>query len=113
MGVAMIEVFDSPTGWVARQVRGYVESGGKKGHVYHGMPTLLLTTRGRRSGKLRRTPLICGRDGDCYLLVASNGGAPEHPLWYRNLLEHPEVEVQVGPDTFPARAATANEKPEL
>lgn len=109
------DVFDSPTGWVAKHVRGYVETDGKKGHLFHGMPTLLLTTRGRRTGKQRRTALIYGRDGDRYVLVASNGGAPKHPAWYLNLLEQPNVEVQVGPDKFSARAraATAEEKPRL
>jgi len=109
------EILDSPTGWVATHIRRYVETDGKQGHLYHGLPTLLLTTRGRRSGKLRRTALIYGQDGDRYLLVASNGGAPNHPAWYLNLVEHSEVDVQVGPDKFTARArtATAEEKPAL
>jgi deazaflavin-dependent oxidoreductase (nitroreductase family) len=109
------EVFDSPTGWVARHVCSYVETEGKKGHLYHGMPTLLLTTRGRRSGKLRRTALIYGREGDRYVLVASNAGVTHHPAWYLNLIEHPDVELQVGPDRFAARAraATAEEKPRM
>lgn len=110
------EVLDSPTGWVAKHIRTYVESDGEKGHQwYKGVPTLLLTTRGRRSGKLRRTALIYGRDGDRYLVVASLGGAPQHPLWYLNLLDDPEVAVQVGPDKFKARARTATpaEKPAL
>jgi deazaflavin-dependent oxidoreductase (nitroreductase family) len=109
------EVTDSPTGWVADHIRSYVESGGSEGHTWNGVPTLLLTTRGRRSGKLRRTALIYGRDGDNYLVVASVGGAPRHPQWYLNLVENPEVEVQVGADRFTARAraATAEEKPEL
>jgi deazaflavin-dependent oxidoreductase (nitroreductase family) len=107
------EVFDSPSGWVARHVRSYVETEGKKGHLYHGMPPLLLTTRGRRSGKLRRTALIYGHDGDRYVLVASNAGATNHPAWYLNLIEHPDVELQVGSDRFAARAATAEEKPRL
>jgi deazaflavin-dependent oxidoreductase (nitroreductase family) len=108
-------ILDNPTGWVARHIRSYVETGGKKGHRWNGLPTLLLTTRGRKSGKLRRTALIYGQDGDRYLLVASNGGAPNHPAWYLNLVEHPQVEVQVGPDTFAARArtATARQKPKL
>lgn len=101
------KVFDSPTGWVKSHIRAYVESDGKKGHRWHGLPALLLTTRGRKSGKLRRTALIYGRDEPNYLLVASNGGAPTHPLWYLNLAENPEVELQVGPDTFAARARTA------
>ena len=101
------EVFDSPTGWVKSHIRDYVESDGKKGHRWRGLPTLLLTTRGRKSGKLRRTALIYGRDGKNYLLVASNGGASTHPSWYLNLVENPEVELQVGADRFTARASTA------
>ena len=110
------EVTDSPTGWVAKHVDRYVETDGREGHEWRGVPTLLLTTRGRKSGKLRRTALIYGKDGEeRYLLVASKGGAPEHPSWYLNLTEHPEVEVQVGADKFAARARTAaaQEKPRL
>jgi len=109
------EVFDSPAGWVARHIRRYVESDGMRGHKWGGKDALLLTTRGRRSGKLRRTALIYGTDGDRYLLVASNGGAAKHPSWYLNLVEHPEVQLQVGADKFAARArtATTEEKPRL
>ncbi|MEU6079344.1 nitroreductase family deazaflavin-dependent oxidoreductase [Streptomyces sp. NPDC047108] len=109
------EVLDSPTAWVARHIRTYVESGGTKGHTFHGMPTLLLTTRGRKSGKLRRTALIYGRDAERFLLVASNGGASHDPAWYLNLQEHPEVTVQAGAETFTGRARTASaaEKPDL
>lgn len=108
-------VLDPAEGWVAKHVRRYVESGGRDGHLFRGMPTLLLTTRGHRSGTLRRTALIYGRDGDRYLVVASNGGAADHPYWYRNLVADPEVAVQVLADVFPARArtATAEEKPRL
>nr|BFE79864.1 hypothetical protein GCM10020093_024650 [Planobispora longispora] len=70
------EISDSPTGWVAKHVRDYLASDGDKGHLYHGIPTLLLTTRGRKSGKLRRTALIYGTDGGRHLLVASNGAPP-------------------------------------
>jgi deazaflavin-dependent oxidoreductase (nitroreductase family) len=101
------EVFDSPIGWVKSHIRDYVESDGKKGHRWRGLPTLLLTTRGRKSGKLRRTALIYGRDGKNYLLVASNGGAFTHPSWYLNLVENPEVELQVGADRFTGHASTA------
>jgi len=103
------EIFDSPRGWVGRHIRRYVVSDGKTGHRWSGVHTLLLTTRGRRSGKLRRTALIYGRDGDRYLVVASSGGAKNHPAWYLNLTENPEVEVQVGPDRFEARAHTASD----
>jgi deazaflavin-dependent oxidoreductase (nitroreductase family) len=109
------EVLDSPTRWVARHVRRYVETDGRSGHRWNGRNTLLLTTRGRRSGRLRRTALIYGRDGDRYVVVASNGGARNHPYWYLNLTAHPEVQVQVQAERFAARARTAGagERPRL
>ncbi len=109
------EVLDSPTGWVAEHIRSYVDSDGRNGHLYQGWPTLLLTTRGRKSGRLRRTALIYGQDGDRHLLIASNGGSPQHPAWYLNLTAHPDVTVQVRGDTFEARArpATPEEKRRL
>jgi len=112
---AQEEVFDSPVGWVAQHIRGYVESDGEKGHRWRGVNTLLLTTSGRKSGQHRRTALIYGRDGDRYIVVASKGGAAEHPEWYLNLVVNPEVELQVGAEKFKAWAltATAEEKPAL
>ena len=101
------EVFDSPTGWVGDHIRMYVESNGDQGHHWRGMSTLLLTTRGRKSGKLRRTALIYGQADGNYLLVASNGGADDHPLWYLNLSENPEVEIQVGAKKIAGRARSA------
>lgn len=101
------EVRDNPTDWVAAHIRRYLASDGADGHDYQGFPTLLLTTRGRRSGLWRRTALIYGRDGDRYVVVASNGGAPRHPHWYVNLLAHPEVRVQVRGERFTARARPA------
>jgi deazaflavin-dependent oxidoreductase (nitroreductase family) len=101
------EIVDSPVGWVNRHVRRYVESGGAKGHRWQGTDTLLLITRGRRTGKLRRTALIYGRDGDRYVVVGSNGGSAEHPQWFRNLLAEPRVSVQVKDETFNARAVPA------
>jgi deazaflavin-dependent oxidoreductase (nitroreductase family) len=97
-------------------VKRYVETDGEVGHDWRdGVPTLILTTTGRRSGEPRATPLIYARHGDDYLVVASHGGAPKPPAWYRNLSEDPDVQVQVKADRFPARArtATADEKPEL
>ncbi len=89
-------------------VRVYRETGGETGHIWkEGSTTLLLTTTGRRSGEPRTTPLIYARDGDRYVIVASQGGAPEHPGWYRNLVKTPEVELQVGAEVFAARARTA------
>jgi len=112
---AEAEVVDSPVGWVAEHIRAYVESNGQKGHLFHGMPTLLLTTRGRRTGIRRRTALIYGEAGESYLIVASNGGSPIHPAWYLNLTEDPAVDVQIGAETFSAWARTAesDEKPML
>ncbi len=100
-------IVDSPRDWVAEHIKRYVATNGEDGHLWRDVPTLLLTTRGRRSGKLRRTALIYGQDGDRYLIVASKGGAPQHPLWYENLSAEPTVEVQVKADKFRARARTA------
>ena len=108
-------VYDSPTRWVHKHIQDYVRSDGRKGHRWSGVHTLLLTTRGRRTGKLRRTALIYGRDRDRYLIVASQGGAKKHPNWYLNLVANPEVTVQVQADVFAARAttATSRQKPRL
>lgn len=96
-------------------VKRYRETDGAEGHDWQGTTALILTTTGRKSGEERSTPLIYGRHGDDYLIVASKGGADEPPAWYLNLSEHPEVDVQVLADRFTARArtATAEEKPEL
>jgi deazaflavin-dependent oxidoreductase (nitroreductase family) len=97
-----------PPGWQQEHARRYVATGGQDGHIWEGVPTLLLTTTGRRSGQARTTPLIYGRDGERYLIVASRGGAPTHPAWYENLSAQPEVQVQVMADRFKARARTAS-----
>ena len=109
------KIYDNQTGFAKDHIREYVESNGKQGYLWHGVPTLLLTTRGRKSGLLRRTALIFGRDGKDYMVVASKGGAPKHPAWYLNLVANPEVEIQVGADKLKARARTATqeEKPRL
>jgi deazaflavin-dependent oxidoreductase (nitroreductase family) len=100
-------VLDSPTDFVAEHVRRYLASDGADGYDWRGAPTLLLTTRGRRTGALRRTALIFGRDGDDFLIVASKGGAPENPLWYENLLAEPRVRVQLKDEQFEATARPA------
>ncbi|GAA3007112.1 nitroreductase family deazaflavin-dependent oxidoreductase [Streptosporangium longisporum] len=106
------EIVDSPNEWVAQHIRRFVETGGQ---ARPGMNDLLLTTRGRKSGKLRRTALIYARDGDRYVLVASNAGADRHPAWYLNLVADPAATVQIGTETFTvtARTATPEEKPRL
>jgi F420H(2)-dependent quinone reductase len=91
----------------AEHVKKYVETNGEVGYLWNGAPILILTTTGRKSGEERSTPLIFGRDGDDYVLVASQGGRPQHPHWYRNLVEQPEVQLQVKDDRFRARARTA------
>jgi deazaflavin-dependent oxidoreductase (nitroreductase family) len=89
-------------------VRRYRETGGEVGHDWRrGSKILLLTTKGRKTGEPRTTPLIYENDGDAYVIVASKGGTPEHPGWYLNLDKDPGVELQVRDEVFPARARTA------
>jgi proline iminopeptidase len=88
-------------------VRRYEETDGAVGHIWNGATCLVLTTAGRRTGEPRKFPLIYGRDGDRLVIVASKGGSPEHPGWYRNLLAHPDAQVQVLGDRFPVTARTA------
>jgi len=96
-------------------VRRYQQTDGAEGHEWQGTTVLILTTIGRRSGESRSTPLIYGTRGDDHVVVASKGGAEEHPSWYLNLVEQPEVTVQVRGDRFKAKARTAtlDEKPGL
>jgi proline iminopeptidase len=89
-------------------VRRYRETDGEVGHIWkEGSTILLLTTTGRRTGRETTTPLIYGLDGDTPVIVASKGGAPEHPGWFENLVKSPEVGVQIGGDRFGARARVA------
>jgi deazaflavin-dependent oxidoreductase (nitroreductase family) len=99
----------------AEHIATYRETEGNRGHDWRGTTTLLLTTTGRKSGRPRTAPLIYQPYGDAYLIVASKGGAPDPPEWYLNLVEQPDVEVQVRDDVFAARArtATAEEKPDM
>jgi deazaflavin-dependent oxidoreductase (nitroreductase family) len=101
--------------WVAKQIAEYLATDGAKPVFRYHAPLLLLTTRGRKTGEWRRTCLIYGLDNERILIVASLGGAPNHPVWYLNLTENPRVWVQVGGDTFwaIARDATGDEKPAL
>ncbi|GAA1790930.1 nitroreductase family deazaflavin-dependent oxidoreductase [Luedemannella flava] len=98
---------DPSPGWQLDHLKEYVESDGEHGHIWMGVPCLLLTTKGRRSGIARRTPLIYGEDAGRYLLVASKGGSPDHPAWYLNLDADPRVLVQVKDEVFEADAHTA------
>ena len=94
-------------GWIADHLRRYQATDGADGHLWNGVPCLLLTTIGRKSGASLTLPLIYGRDADRVLIVASRGGAPDHPAWYKNLAAQPRVSVQVAADKFAAMARTA------
>jgi proline iminopeptidase len=102
--------------WMVEHTNRYLASGGTDGHMYKmtqpgrpeiTVPALLLTTTGRKSGEKFIFPLFYGETGQGYFVVASKGGAPAHPGWYRNILANPEVEVQVGTRKVKARARTA------
>jgi deazaflavin-dependent oxidoreductase (nitroreductase family) len=82
-------------------------NGGKVGPPFEGSPMLLLTTTGARSGKQRVNPLVYTRDGERYVIIASKAGAPEHPHWFHNLVANPAVTIEVGTETFEARASVA------
>ncbi|MGW0998578.1 nitroreductase family deazaflavin-dependent oxidoreductase [Streptomyces sp. NPDC002520] len=106
----------SPAEWVRDQVELYESSGGTKGTTLldTGLPVILLTTRGARSGKIRKTPLMRVEHEGRYAVVASQGGAPKHPVWYFNITSDPHVELQDGPvkRDMRAREATGAEKAE-
>ena len=101
--------------WMLDHSNRYISSGGTDGHMYTvtppgyaemSVPSLLLTTTGRKSGEKFIFPLFYGEEGNSVIIVASKGGAPEHPGWYKNLVANPEVDVQVGTKKFKATART-------
>jgi len=102
--------------WIRDHIRRYLASDGADGHLWDSsvaggkglVPTLLLTTMGRKSGTPQLLPLIYGKTPSGYAIVASKGGAPAHPSWYLNLLAQPEVGIQVGAEKQRARARTAS-----
>jgi deazaflavin-dependent oxidoreductase (nitroreductase family) len=106
------EYVPSPWQPVAEQVRLYEATGGREGATLEGKPCVILTTRGRKTGQLRKSPLMRVEHEGKYAVVASMGGAPHHPVWYLNLLEDNEVTLQDGDKVVHARArtATADEK---
>ena len=97
-------IIDSPTDWVRKHINTYVATDGADGHNYKGVMSMLLTTQGRKTGAWNRSALFYGSDGDDVILIASNGGAPKHPLWYENLVQNAQVWVQVGSDKYWATA---------
>ncbi|MER8089596.1 nitroreductase family deazaflavin-dependent oxidoreductase [Streptomyces sp. NPDC058316] len=102
----------SPAQWVRDQVELFESSGGTEGTTLRGLPVIILTTRGARSGKIRKTPLMRVEHDGTYAVVASQGGAPKHPVWYHNLVADPRVELQDGPvrQDMNAREVTGEEK---
>ena len=96
-------------------IKAYRETDGEVGYEWNGVNTLLLTTTGAKSGAPRTSALIFGRDGDDYLVVASQGGAPTHPNWYHNLLADPQAHIQVKAEQIDvvARSADDDERPRL
>lgn len=107
------DVIDSTEPWVKEQIDEYVATDGAKPRFNRGAPLVLITYKGRTTGQWRRTCLIGAEFEGSYLLVASKGGANDHPAWYPNLVANPEAWLQVGPDLIPVRARTAtpDEKP--
>ena len=104
----------SPSTHAAQQVEQYQASGGTEGNTMRGVPVIILWTRGRRSGAVRKTPLMRVADGDRYAVVASMGGHPKHPVWYHNLIADPNVSLQDGPEVrdYVARQVEGDEKAE-
>ncbi|HEX3539913.1 MAG TPA: nitroreductase family deazaflavin-dependent oxidoreductase [Acidimicrobiales bacterium] len=104
----------SPAQWVRDQVEAYERSGGREANTLRdtGLPVIIVTTRGNKSGKLRKTPLMRVEHDGRYAAVASQGGAPDHPFWYYNFRAHPEVQLQDGPDRrdMIAREVTGEER---
>ncbi|WP_432513158.1 nitroreductase family deazaflavin-dependent oxidoreductase [Kineococcus sp. SYSU DK001] len=102
----------SPEAWVRDQVEQYESSGGTEGTELRGMPVVVLTTKGAKSGKLRKQPLMRVEHEGVYAVVASLGGAPKHPVWYFNVKAHPLVELQDGPvkRDYTAREVTGAER---
>ena len=102
----------SPWAPVADQVDLFESTDGREGAELEGKPCIILWTKGRHSGKVRKTPLMRVNDGDRYAVVASMGGAPNHPVWYLNLVANPTVSLQDGPELrdYTAHVAKGDEK---
>jgi deazaflavin-dependent oxidoreductase (nitroreductase family) len=110
----MSEYKPSPSKWVADQVELYESSGGTKGTTLldSDLPVIIVTNRGWKSGAIRKTPLMRVVDGKNYILVASQGGAPEHPLWYHNLKADPHVEIRDKTEVMAMRVREVEEAEE-
>ena len=114
----MSKYIPSPANWVAEQVELYEGSGGTQGTTLKdsGLPVIIVTHRGWKSGAVRKTPLMRAVDDGCYILVASMGGAPKNPVWYHNLKADPNVEIRDSTNVFDMRVrevSDSNEKQRL
>ncbi len=101
----MDDYIPSPRQWVAEQVEAYEGSGGTEGLTLRetGLPVIIVTNRGRKTRAIRKTPLMRVADGGCYILIASQGGAPENPQWYHNLTADPVVTIRDKTEVFNMR----------
>ena len=108
----MNEYIPSPTKWVAEQVEVYERSQGTEGLTLRdtGLPVIIVTNRGWKTGAIRKTPLMRVKDGDNYILVASQGGAPKNPLWYFNLKADPNVELRDKTEVYSMRVREVVDK---
>ena len=110
----MSEYIPSTSKWVADHVDRYEGSGGTEATTLRetGLPVIIVTNRGWKTGAIRKTPLMCVTDGENYILIASQGGAPKHPFWYHNLKADPNVEIRDKTDVHTMRVREVNDADE-
>ena len=108
----MNEYIPSTSRWVAEHVELYEGSGGTEGSTLNGLPVIIVTNRGRKTGAIRKTPLMRVADGNRYILVASKGGAAKNPLWYHNLKADPNVEIRDGTEVYSMRVREVDDSVE-
>jgi deazaflavin-dependent oxidoreductase (nitroreductase family) len=110
----MAEYVPSPTEWVRKQVEVYEGSGGTRGTTLldTGLPVIIVTHRGNKTGAIRKTPLMRVKDGDSYILVGSQGGAPTNPAWVHNLRINPDVEIRDETEVQPMRVREVDDEAE-
>ena len=110
----MAEYIASPTDWVREQVEIYESSGGTQGTTLRdtGLPVIVVTNNGNKTGAIRKTPLMRVKDGNNYVLVGSKGGAPQHPVWVHNLRADQNVEIQDETETYTMRVREVRDDPE-
>ena len=108
----MNKYIPSTSKWVADQVEQYEGSGGTEGTTSRGLPVIIVTNTGWKTGAIRKTPLMKVTDGKRYILIASQGGAPNHPLWYHNLKAEPKVEIRDETQVFSMRTREVTDRAE-